>query len=112
MNAPDRFSAITREPFPQSRKIFVPGEQPGVQVPMREIALTNGEQVVVYDTSGPYTDTAADIDIAKGLPQLRREWIMARGDVAEYDARDGKNMLEITSVNGKVIEGKFSFFVS
>jgi len=60
---------------------------------MREIALepsANEPPLRVYDTSGPYTDTAADIDIAKGLPQLRREWIMGRGDVAEYDAREVK----------------------
>src|SRR3546814_2505518 len=41
----------------------------------------------VYDTSGPYTDPAARIDIMRGLPQLRREWIMARDDVEEYDGR-------------------------
>ena len=41
----------------------------------------------VYDTSGPYTDPAATIDIGAGLPQLRRQWIEARGDVESYDAR-------------------------
>ncbi|MEN9925071.1 phosphomethylpyrimidine synthase ThiC [Novosphingobium sp. NPDC080210] len=59
-------------------------------VAMREIQLepSSGEPPVrVYDTSGPYTDPAAQIDIAKGLPQLRREWIMARGDVEEYQGR-------------------------
>ncbi|WP_302173629.1 phosphomethylpyrimidine synthase ThiC, partial [uncultured Hydrogenophaga sp.] len=87
MNAPDRLDAITREPFPQSRKIFVPGQQPGVQVPMREIALTNGEQVVVYDTSGPYTDPAVDIDVQRGLPPVRAVWVEARGDTEAYAGR-------------------------
>jgi phosphomethylpyrimidine synthase len=87
MNAPDRLDAITREPFPQSRKIFVPGQQPGVQVPMREIALTNGEQVVVYDTSGPYTDPAVHIDVRRGLPPVRAGWVEARGDTESYAGR-------------------------
>jgi phosphomethylpyrimidine synthase len=61
MNAPDKFSqlmTLTREPLPASRKIYVPGTQAGVQVPMREIMQSNGEAVTVYDTSGPYTDPA------------------------------------------------------
>ena len=87
MNAPDRLDAITREPFPQSRKIFVPGQQPGVQVPMREIALTNGEQVVVYDTSGPYTDPAVHIDVRRGLLPVRARWVEARGDTESYAGR-------------------------
>lgn len=53
MNAPDHLAlaqlALSREPFPASRKLYVPGTMPGVNVPMREIALTNGERVVVYD---------------------------------------------------------------
>lgn len=60
MNAPDQFPvstlSLSREPFPASRKLYVPGHLPGVSVPMREIALTNGERVVVYDTSGPYSE--------------------------------------------------------
>ncbi|MDE2585648.1 MAG: phosphomethylpyrimidine synthase ThiC, partial [Betaproteobacteria bacterium] len=62
-------------------------------VAMREIALeaASGEPPVrVYDTSGPYTDPAASIDIAAGLPALRREWILARGDVEDYAARHVK----------------------
>jgi phosphomethylpyrimidine synthase len=90
MNAPDKLQqllSLTREPFPQSRKVYVPGAQPGVQVPMREIALTNGETVTVYDTSGPYTDPAADINIRQGLAPLRSEWVAARGDTERYEGR-------------------------
>src|SRR3546814_5023924 len=57
---------------------------------MREIDLepSSGEPPLrVYDTSGPYTDPAARIDIMAGLPALRRDWIMARGDVEEYQGR-------------------------
>ncbi len=90
MNAPDKLQqllSLTREPFPQSRKVCVPGAQPGVQVPMREIALTNGETVTVYDTSGPYTDPAADINIRQGLKPVRSEWVAARGDTERYEGR-------------------------
>ena len=58
---------------------------------MREIDLEPGcgePPLRVYDCSGPYTDPNASIDINAGLPQLRRDWIVARGDVEEYDARD------------------------
>ncbi|HKR93462.1 phosphomethylpyrimidine synthase ThiC [Novosphingobium sp.] len=78
---------VTTGPIRGSRKIHV-GDR---RVAMREISLepSSGEPSVrVYDTSGPYTDPEAVIDISAGLPQLRREWIMARGDVEEYGARE------------------------
>ena len=71
---------VTTGPIRGSRKIYV-GER---RVAMREIDLepSSGEPPVrVYDTSGPYTDPEAEIDIAAGLPQLRRELQLARGDV-------------------------------
>ena len=74
MNAPDKFTELmrlTREPLPASRKIYVPGSQANIQVPMREIMQSNGEAVVVYDTSGPYTDPNAPIDVRQGLPSVR-----------------------------------------
>ena len=91
MNAPDHAPASTlalsREPFPASRKLHVHGELPGVRVPMREIALTNGERVVVYDTSGPYSEPSAAIDVTRGLPDVRGAWIAARGDTETYVGR-------------------------
>lgn len=78
---------VTTGPIRGSRKIHV-GHR---RVAMREITLepSSGEPPVrVYDTSGPYTDPDARIDIMAGLPQLRREWIVGRGDVESYDARD------------------------
>ncbi|MEL7690671.1 phosphomethylpyrimidine synthase ThiC [Citromicrobium bathyomarinum] len=81
---------VTTGPIRGSRKVYVAARTgSGVRVAMREIDLEGGEPSVrVYDTSGPYTDPNAAIDINAGLPQLRREWIMARGDVEEYDARE------------------------
>ena len=91
---PDGDAGITRTPFPASRKIHVPGTiHPDVRVPMREITQSPtpsrvpGEapranpRVTVYDTSGPYTDPQASIDLRRGLPALREGWIAARGDV-------------------------------
>jgi phosphomethylpyrimidine synthase len=77
---------VTTGPIRGSRKIHVGP----LKVAMREIDLEPGSgepPVRVYDTSGPYTDPNARIDIMAGLPQLRRDWIIGRGDVEEYDAR-------------------------
>ena len=91
MNAPDKLAtllALTREPFPSSTKIHIAGElHKDLRVPMREVLLTNGEQVTIYDTSGPYTDPAAKIDVRKGLPDVRGSWISDRADTEQYDGR-------------------------
>ncbi|MBA4007795.1 MAG: phosphomethylpyrimidine synthase ThiC [Erythrobacter sp.] len=83
---------VTTGPIRGSRKVHVGARTgSGIRVAMREIDLEGGEPSVrVYDTSGPYTDPDAQIDINAGLPQLRREWIMARGDVEAYDGREVK----------------------
>ena len=79
---------VTR-PFAASRKIYVPGSRPDLRVPMREVTLTpthsqsgveENPPVYVYDTSGPYTDPAVDIDLMKGMPDVRSAWIAERGD--------------------------------
>ena len=49
--------------FPGSRKTYLQGSRPDLQVPMREVQLTNGDSIVLYDTSGPYTDPNAKIDM-------------------------------------------------
>src|SRR6187455_1209922 len=101
MNANDQFFARDAKvdsaavaPLPASRKIYVEGSRPDVRVPMREIAQSDTDAsfgseanppIVVYDTSGPYTDPGAHIDIRKGLPALRARWIAERGDTVELD---------------------------
>ncbi|NDP49021.1 MAG: phosphomethylpyrimidine synthase ThiC [Sulfuriferula multivorans] len=81
--------ALAVKPLPNSRKIYVPGSQPDIQVPMREISQDDtptslgGEKnppIFVYDCSGPYSDPTATIDIRKGLPALRTGWIESRSD--------------------------------
>ena len=83
--------------FPASTKVYVEGSRPDIRVPMREIELTptiteRGEEpnepFRVYDTSGVYTDPNHEIDIEKGLPLVRRNWIMERDDVEEYEGRE------------------------
>jgi phosphomethylpyrimidine synthase len=91
--------SAAQAPFPASRKVYVEGTLPGVRVPMREISLTPtrlregregaavaNEPLIVYDTSGPYTDPAAAIDVRRGLPALRQSWIVGRGDVEALPA--------------------------
>ena len=90
MNATDKFAQLmreTRRPMPASRKVYIGGSQPDIQVPMREIMQSNGEAVTVYDTSGPYTDPGARIDVHEGLPCVRTPWIAARCDTETYTGR-------------------------
>jgi phosphomethylpyrimidine synthase len=83
--------------FANSRRIYVAGQQSGVSVPFREIdqnptrnfknELEENPAVRVYDTAGPYGDPSIHTDVREGLTQLRREWIINRGDVEEYEGR-------------------------
>lgn len=94
---------ITKSPFTNSKKVYVDGELFPIQVAMREIAqqptkLSNGRteinpSITIYDTSGPYTDENAIIDVRKGLPRIREQWIVDRGDVESLE--------NITSLYGK-----------
>jgi len=87
---------LSTAPFPKSRKVYVPGQQFPIRVAMREISLdktrlSNGKleensPVTVYDTSGPYSDPSVDIDIRKGLPRIREQWILDRSDVDQLEA--------------------------
>ncbi|QDC43125.1 phosphomethylpyrimidine synthase ThiC [Methylophilus medardicus] len=94
VNADAKVDEAATKPFAKSRKIYVQGSRPDIQVPFREISLSDtpssfggdtNPPVVVYDTSGPYTDPNVDIDIRNGLPALRATWIMERGDVEQLD---------------------------
>ena len=119
MNAPDKFFArdahvdeAAVRPLPNSRKIYVEGSRADVRVPMREIAqsdtpasfgLERNPSLVVYDTSGPYTDPEAKIDIRSGLAPLRAAWIEERGDtvaLAELSSAYGRARLADTELTG------------
>ena len=100
----DTIEKLSRDPIsPNSKKVYVEGKlHPEIRVPFREIKLAStiiqnsdgaepieekNEPVLVYDTSGPYTDPKVEIDVRKGLNPIRREWILARGDVEAYAGR-------------------------
>ena len=86
---------ITTGNLAASKKIYVKGKiHKDINVPMREIALhpTSGEDpVVVYDSSGPYTDNNIQTDINEGLKSIRKNWILSRGDVESYEGREIKD---------------------
>ena len=89
---------FNEKPLPNSRRIYVEGAQACVRVPFREIdqtstrnfegTLEENSPVRVYDTSGPWGDPSINCNVSVGLPALRREWILARGDVEEYQGRE------------------------
>lgn len=97
-------SSLTIQPFPGSQKVYRTGSRADVRVPMREIQQTPSQRlhdheeiynpsVIVYDTSGPYTDPSADIDVRKGLPPVRKNWIEERQDI--------EPLAEVSSIYGR-----------
>lgn len=87
-------SSITRDAFANSHKIYAPGKLHDIQVAMRAIHTGDQKKVVVYDTSGPFTDLNIPIDVYKGLNPLRLNWILKRNDV--------EDLREPTSEYGKL----------
>jgi len=93
-NAEPRASVANKGPLPGSKKVYIAGPG-GIRVPLREIALNptkgmDGQDrinppVRVYDTSGPYTDPEFVVDLRRGLPELRKPWILARGSYDEVE---------------------------
>jgi len=81
---------VTTGPITASTKVYdAPEGHPDLRVPFREIALTDPEQPTfrVYDSSGPYTEANASIDVERGLPRIREAWIRERGNVEQYEGR-------------------------
>jgi phosphomethylpyrimidine synthase len=85
----DQLDTSAQKHFPNSRKVYVEGSRPDLQVPMREITLTSTQTesgvegnppIRVYDSSGIYSDADCEIDLRAGLPSLRATWILERGD--------------------------------
>ena len=96
-----------------SGKTYLIGSRADIRVPMREVVLASGDAVVLYDTSGPYTDPGFTPDVRRGLPALRDGWIVERGDTEEYVGRpprpedngrwrgDGRNLDAIFTGSGR-----------
>jgi len=114
---------ITRDSFPNSKKIYVQGERhKNIKVAMREIRVdSKGKNPInypTYDTSGPYTDPEIDIDIKKGLPKIREKWVLDRDDVEyanEFSStftnlqREKKELIPLKFLNRRplvAVEGK------
>ncbi len=95
---PDTDQGNETQTLPNSTRIYLEGSRSDIKVPMREISLTqtrlpdnslaDNEPVRVYDTSGPWGDPDYHRDVSKGLPLLRQNWILERGDVEAYPGRD------------------------
>ena len=111
-------NVLSTSPHPSSRKVYVQGARPDLRVPMREVSLTptsgrsgneDNPPLRLYDTSGPYTDPEAETDVRLGLPALRRDWILERGDVDEYGDQEvnpnGKGPRRMSRRNGQLFPG-------
>jgi phosphomethylpyrimidine synthase len=98
-NDSNRNSSLETQ-LPNSQRVYVAGSQPGISVPFREVSqhvtksfngqIEVNDPVRVYDSSGPWGDPSFNGDVRDGLPALRRQWIIARGDVEEYEGREVK----------------------
>jgi phosphomethylpyrimidine synthase len=104
--------SITTGPISGSKKVYVPGILHNIHVGMREISVSptklyNGKMVenppvTVYDTGGPYTDENYQVDVKKGLPRIREQWILDRNDVETLDQISsdyGKERMNDTSLD-------------
>ncbi|WP_163549026.1 phosphomethylpyrimidine synthase ThiC [Candidatus Frankia nodulisporulans] len=105
-------TVVTTGPLPGSRRTWLLGADTDgeLRVPMREVVLSTGDSVVLYDTSGPYTDPTVNIDVRRGLAPLRAPWIDARGDtetsVVGGGSAEGENGASVRSDgdNGALLE--------
>jgi len=113
----ESFEPHSSEQLPNSKRVYVEGQlHPDIRVPMRQIQLSPttisecdvrpNKPVRVYDCSGPWGDPAFTGKSEEGLPALRREWILKRGDVEEYDGREVKPM------DNGYLSGKHAEFAS
>jgi len=94
VNETAEIDPATKKSFANSRKVYIQGSRPDIQVPFREISLSDtpsmfgaekNPPVMVYDTSGPYTDPDINVDIRNGLPALRATWIEERNDTEQLN---------------------------
>ncbi|MDQ0109865.1 phosphomethylpyrimidine synthase [Chitinophaga terrae (ex Kim and Jung 2007)] len=114
-------TAISRSPLPASKKIYVRGTLHPINVAMREITLTGtrnsktpDKPVVVYDTSGPFTDPGIAIDPAIGIPKIRETWILDRNDVARAEngalrAKPGQHLTQLSYAKRGIITPEMEY---
>ncbi|MEI6077406.1 MAG: phosphomethylpyrimidine synthase ThiC, partial [Verrucomicrobiota bacterium] len=113
----ESFEPHSSEQLPASKRVYVTGQlHPDIRVPMRQIQLSPtklnecdvrvNQPVRVYDCSGPWGDPAFTGKSDEGLPALRRDWILKRGDVEEYNGREVKPM------DNGYLSGKHAEFAS
>ncbi|MDQ7004176.1 MAG: phosphomethylpyrimidine synthase ThiC [Ghiorsea sp.] len=95
----DEANKDSRQLYPNSKKVYIQGSRSDIRVPMREISLSATEtsngfeenpSILVYDTSGPYTDPEVELDLQKGLPNVRSTWIKERDDTAPLTGLSSK----------------------
>jgi len=106
-----QLSSEALQPFSGSQKIYVNGSRPDVRVPMREVRLSDtltphgsepNQPVIIYDTTGLYSDVGAHIDLQKGLPSVRETWIAERQDteqLSEQSSAFGRQRLQNNDLN-------------
>jgi phosphomethylpyrimidine synthase len=101
---PETTTGTAQEPT-GSRRTWLAGSRPDLRVPMREVLLSTGDRVVLYDTSGPYTDPEHQVDVRRGVPPIREEWIAERADTEAYPGRnprpedDGRRAADLRSLD-------------
>ncbi|MGG1571675.1 phosphomethylpyrimidine synthase ThiC [Fictibacillus sp. NRS-1165] len=99
MNVQKENDVLLKSQFPNSTKIYETGSSPDISVPMRSVSLADTQKtggaeenppVILYDTSGPYTDPEYEADVEKGLPLIRKKWVEDRNDTEQYEGRSVK----------------------
>ena len=119
---PGRVAARDHGPFPGSHKVYIPGSRADLRVPMREVRLQAGS-VHLYDSSGPYTDPAAQLRLEEGLPALRAAWLRERSGLESggadgsafptprprYRAQSGGNVSQLHYARRGIITAEMEF---
>lgn len=102
----ERLKFLQSHEFPNAHRSYLPLEGFETKVPVRTIKLTNNETVDLYDTSGVYGDLHAHLDVTKGVPLVREEWLSKRDDLKAYDGELGALESIKVSLNSGVTSKK------
>lgn len=106
----------TRVSYPSSEKVYISGEINKIRVGMRRIMLTQNNPVIVYDTSGPYSDPKIFLDSTAGIPRIREEWFLHRKDIVRpksdhlpYRGKEGKNLTQMSYAKRRIITPEMEY---